>query len=71
MAQSNLTRLAGKLASSPINIKPSHRGLLHQNLGVAPGKKIPVSAMRKAANSNDPALAKRAQFALNARSWNK
>ena len=68
---SNMDRLSNKLASSPINIKPSHRGLLHQSLGVAPGAKIPVAKIQKAANSSNATLAKRAQFALNARSWNK
>ena len=62
---SNMDRLAGKIA-----IKKSHQGLLHQNLGVPQGQKIPVSRMRSAANSGDPALARRAQFALNARQWN-
>ena len=71
---SNMDRLGSKLASSPtgpINIKPSRRGLLHQNLGVAAGAKIPVAKIQKAANSDNAALARRAQFALNARSWNK
>lgn len=67
---SNVDRLARKLASKPINIKPSHEGLLHKSLGVKQGQKIPVAAEQKAANSSNPVLAKRAQFALNARKWN-
>lgn len=57
-------------ARRKINIKPSRQGLLHQNLGVKQGTKIPVAAMQKAANSDNEALRKRAQFALNARKWN-
>lgn len=53
-----------------INIKPSHKGLLHKNLGVSQGKKLTVKEEESAKNSSDPAERKRATFALNARKWN-
>lgn len=68
-----LDQLAARIAGgrSPINIKPSHKGLLHKSLGVPANAKISVSALQRAANSSNPTLAKRGQFALNARSWGK
>jgi hypothetical protein len=55
--------------NSMIKIKPSHRGLLHRNLGVKKGKKIPLSKLMSAKHSDSPAERKRATFAINARSW--
>lgn len=52
-----------------IHIKPSHKGLLHKNLGVSQGKKLTVKQEEKAKSSSDPAERKRATFALNARKW--
>jgi hypothetical protein len=54
-----------------IDIKPSHRGLLHKDTHTAAGKKIPLSKLMAAKHSDDPAERKRATFALNARSWGK
>lgn len=54
-----------------IKIKPSHKGLLHKNLGIPEGKKIPLSTMVKAKHSSSPAVRKRANFAINARKWGK
>lgn len=54
---------------SGINIKPSHKGLLHKNLGVPAGSPIPAGKLASAANSSDPAVKKRAVFAENARKW--
>ena len=54
-----------------IHIKPSHRGMLHADLGVPSGEKIPVAKMEKAKASASPAEKKRITFAENARSWNK
>ena len=54
-----------------INIKPSHRGLLHKDLGVKKGKKIPLSELMEAKKSSNPAERKRATFAVNARGWAK
>jgi len=53
-----------------IRIKPSHKGLLHKNLGVKTGKKIPVEKLEQAKHSKDPAIRKRATFAENAKHWN-
>lgn len=55
---------------SGIHIKPSHRGLLHKNLGIPAGKPISLKALAKAKMSSDPAERKRATFAENARKWN-
>lgn len=54
-----------------IKIKPSHKGLLHKDLGIAKGKKIPVAKMEKAKSKADPAEKKRIVFAENAKKWNK
>jgi hypothetical protein len=42
-------------------------GSLHRALGVKEGKKIPAGKVQAAANSDSPALRKKAQFALNVR----
>lgn len=52
-----------------IHIKPSHKGLLHKSLGVPEGKKIKLSSLVKAKHSSNPAVRKRATFAMNARKW--
>jgi len=46
-----------------INIKPSHKGLLHKNTGTPAGQKIPESKIKSATKSADPAVRKRAVFA--------
>jgi hypothetical protein len=53
-----------------IHIKPSHKGLLHKNLGISSKKGIPLKSLVKAKQSSSPAVRKRATFALNARKWN-
>lgn len=45
------------------------KGALHSDLGIKQGEKIPVSRLKSAANSSNETLRKRAQFALNARSF--
>lgn len=40
-----------------------HPGALHKQLGVPQGEKIPASKISKAANSDNPTLAKRAKLA--------
>ena len=52
-----------------IKIKKSHKGLLHKNLGVPQGEKIPASKL-KIKSTDSPAIRKKKQFALNARHWN-
>lgn len=52
-----------------IHIKKSHQGLLHKNLGVAKGQKIPAKKLSKALHSSNPAVKKRAVFAENAKHW--
>ena len=43
-------------------INPAHKGLLHRELGVKPGEKIPAGKLAAAAKGNS-ALAKRARLA--------
>lgn len=52
-----------------IHIKPSHKGLLHKDLGVKAGAPIPAKKLEKAENSQSPAVRKRAVFAENAKHW--
>lgn len=52
-----------------IQIKKSHKGLLHKKLGVAQGKKIPAAKLQAAAHSKSPALRKEADFAINAKKF--
>jgi hypothetical protein len=59
------------MALHGISIKPSHKGLLHKDLGVAKGKKLTSAELAKAKNSSNPAERKRATFAENARKWAK
>ena len=54
-----------------IKIKPSHKGLLHKNLGVKAGKKLTSKELSKAKNSKSAAVRKRATFAENAKHWKK
>ena len=57
-----------KLAS--IEIKESRKGLLHKNLHVPKDEKIPLSTLKeRLANTTDPKIRKRLQFAINARKW--
>lgn len=53
----------------PIHIKKANRGLLHKNLGVPQGQKIGHTQLMYAAGHGNPAVRKRAQFALNAAKW--
>lgn len=50
-----------------IHIKKSHKGLLHQDLGVPQGEPIPEAKIAAAEHSEDPAVRKRAVFAENAK----
>lgn len=52
----------------PINIKKSHKGLLHKNLGIPEGKPIPASKLA-IKSSDSTAVKKRKQFALNAKKF--
>jgi hypothetical protein len=56
------------LSKGGIHIKKSHKGLLHKNLGVKAGHKIPASKL--AVHKGDSAaLKKRKVFAQNAKKW--
>lgn len=54
-----------------IRIKSSHKGLLHEDLGIPQGKPISTARLRSAESTSDPAEKKRIVFAENARKWNK
>ena len=54
-----------------IEIKKSRRGLLHKKLGVAQGSKIPAGKLAEALNSKSADLRREAQFAENAKKWNR
>lgn len=53
-----------------INIKPSHKGLLHKELKVKVGQPISTAKLKSAAKTASPAEKKRIVFAENARKWN-
>ncbi len=55
--------------SGSIRIKPSHRGLLHKDLGVPQSQPIPASKLQQALESANPAVRKRANFARNAKKF--
>lgn len=59
------------MAKSRIYIKKANRGKLRKAAGVKKGQKIPVSKLQKMKNSKNPKTRKRANFALNARKWNR
>jgi hypothetical protein len=52
---------------SGIHIKPSHKGLLHEDLGIPEGEPIPMSRIRSAMRNAGPKLKKRLVFAENAK----
>lgn len=52
-----------------IHMKPSHEGLLHEELHVPEDQPIPESKLETAKRSDDPAERKRATFAENAKGW--
>lgn len=56
---------------SGIHIKKSNRGKLRKSTGTKKGRKIPASTLRRLKKSKNPTTRKRANFALNARKWNK
>jgi hypothetical protein len=59
------------IRSMTIKIKKANKGKLHRALGVPSGKKIPASKLSKAKNSKSAAVRKEANFAANAKKWNK
>lgn len=50
-------------------IKKSHVGALHRQLGVPLGHPIPMAKLQKAAKSKNVRTRRRAQFAINAKSF--
>lgn len=58
-----------KAKGGAIKIDPANKGKLHKSLGVAADKKIPMAKLEKAADSSNETTRKRAQFAINAKSF--
>ena len=56
---------------TPNFLKGLKKGALRKQLGISAKKTIPVSTLRKCAKSSDKTLARRCQFALNARKFKK
>lgn len=52
-----------------INLNPAHKGMLHRDLGVSVKKKLSLEQLHQAMKSRDPAVRKRANFAINARGF--
>ncbi len=58
-----------KKSKSGIHINPHHESL-HSVLGIPESQKIPMARMQAAKNSSNPAVRKKANFAINASHWN-
>lgn len=54
---------------SGIKIKPSHEGLLHENMGIPADKPISMAKLEKEKAHASPAKKKRIVFAENAKKW--
>ena len=54
-----------------ISIKPANRGKLRAETGTKKGAKIPLAKEEALKSEGTPAERKRANFAINARKWNK
>ena len=54
---------------SNIYIKPENRGKLRAAAGAKKGQNIPLATLVSMKNSSDPAVRRRANFAINARKW--
>lgn len=54
---------------NPPSIKPSHKGRLHEALGVPEDEKIPAAKLQAAKNSKDPHMRSMATYAINAKHW--
>ncbi len=55
----------------PLKIEIKRPGAMHEKTKTPKGEKIPVAKLEKEKKSSDPLTRKQAQFAINARSWNK
>jgi oligoendopeptidase F len=52
-----------------IRINPANKGKLRKAAGAKKGQNIPESELQKLKKSTNPAVRKRAQFAINAKKW--
>jgi hypothetical protein len=66
-----MARLRTLQSKGGINIKASHKGLLHEDLGIPQEQPISATKLAAAKHSKDPAVRKRATFAINAKGWNR
>lgn len=53
----------------PIHIKAANKGKLRSMTGTKKGATIPVAKLQQLKKSSNPTTRKRANFALNAKSW--
>lgn len=63
--------MAKKRRRKPIRIKKANQGKLRKSTGTKKGQKIPAKKLQQLSKSKNPTTRKRAQFALNARKWNR
>jgi hypothetical protein len=59
------------MSQMKVQINPSHRGMLHADLGVPQGQKIPMAKLESAKHSKSPAVRRRANFAMAAKGWKR
>lgn len=71
LSERKRSRYANGGGVEKLEIKIKHPGALHKKLGVPMDKKIPEEKIDKALHSRSPSLRKQANFAKNARNWNK
>jgi len=62
--------MAAKKGSGAIHIATKNQGKLRRATGAKKGAKIPMATLQRLKNSKNPTTRKRANFAINARSWN-
>jgi hypothetical protein len=59
------------MEKSKSGIKVKSNGSLRKHTKTKKGQKIPVATLKKIAKNGTPTRRRQAQFALNARGWNK
>lgn len=57
------------MAKSTIHIKPSRKGSLRRIAKAKKGQPIPMATLQRLAHSKNPKTRRKAQFAINARSF--
>lgn len=62
---------SSKKKKSGINIKKKNQGKFRKSVGAKKGKKLTTAQINKGLKSKNPKTRQRANFARNARKWNK